>query len=155
MWDLSLSRWNGSRSVAAAAPALAAPRETMPGPPGRPVAVGRCLVEAARADRLAHELRHVDAVVADDRGVGPGVGALHVVFAEDPRRLHELARRLAAEGLGFGDDAGRKRLCGAADGKVLSDGVGKINGVRRPRARGEETDDDDEHSDLPVRSIGQ
>ena len=68
-------------SVAAAAPALAAPRDAVPGPPGRPVAVARSLVEAARADRLADELRHVDAVVADDRGVGPGVGALHVVLA--------------------------------------------------------------------------
>ena len=68
-------------SVAAAAPALS-PGQTVPGPPGRPVAVGRCLVEAGRADRLADELGDVDAVVADDRRVRARVGALHVVFAD-------------------------------------------------------------------------
>ena len=105
-------------SVAAAAPALA-PRETMPGPPGRPVAVGRCLVEAARADRLADELGDVDAVMTHNRRVRARVGALHVVFSQNSRRLHELARCLAAEGLGRCDDAGRQGLRGAADRKVI------------------------------------
>ena len=114
-----------SRSVAAAAPALAAPRETMPGPPGRPVAVGRCLVEARCADRLADQFGHVDAVVADDRRVCAGVGALHVVFAEDARHLREPARCLAAEGLGRRDDAGREALRAAADRKA-SDRVGEV-----------------------------
>ena len=119
-------------SVAAAAPALS-PGQSVPGPPGRPVAARRRLVQSGVADRLADELGDVDAVVADDRGVGPGVGALHVVLAEESRRLHELARRLAAEGLGRRDDARRKRLCGAAaDRKVLSDRVGEViqNGAR-------------------------
>ena len=85
-----------SRSVAAAAPALAAPGDARPGPPGRPVAAARSLVEARIADRLADLFGHVDAVLADGRRVSPGVGALHVVFA-----LYSLETR-------FDRDSGRE-----------------------------------------------
>ena len=118
--------------VSPAAPALAAPGNARPGPPGRPVAAGRRLVQSTGADRLADELRDVDAVLADGRRVRAGRGALHVVFAEDGHLLYvhglELARRLAAEALGRRDDARRKRLCGVGRGGHSEEGEKESRG---------------------------